>query len=119
MKTQGKNSEEPVRWRAVEESRLIWRCWEEDAQPGTDPLTVVYFQDSDDTHLMNDLGAAIIHALQPKALSLDELLDVLARDYLPVPELRDVIPETLVEQFIHRMVVSGMIFEEKPDAEAF
>lgn len=100
-----------VRWRAVEDSHLVWRQWEEDAHGDADPLWVAYFLDSDDTHLMNDLGAEIIHALQKQPLSLEELLDVLARDFLPSPELRSAVPRSLIERFIRRMILSGMIYE--------
>ena len=109
-------SSSPLRFRALPDSHLLWRSWEADQKsdsPTADSLMVVYCLDSDDTHLMNDLGAAIIHILQEKACTVDELLDALAADYLPSPELRDIVPRTIVEAFLHRMRLSGMIFEEK------
>ena len=48
-----------------------------------------------------------------KACTVDELLDTLAADYLPAPELRDVVPRSIVESFLQRMRISGMIFEEE------
>jgi len=104
----------PIRFRAIPDSRLLWRSWDSDQESGSldvNPLQVVYCLDSDDTHLMNDLGAAIIHILQEGACTVDELLDALAAEYLPVPELRDVIPRSVVEAFLHRMQMAGMIFE--------
>ena len=106
----------PLRFRALPDSHLLWRSWESDQKSDSsaaDPLQVVYCLDSDDTHLMNDLGAAIIHILQEKACTVDELLDTLAADYLPAPELRDIVPRPIVESFLHRMRLSGMIFEEE------
>ncbi len=117
----------PIRWRAVDDSRLVWRQWEEDEEMGADPLSVVYFLDSDDTHLMNDIGAEIIRQLQNKALSLDELMDALSDECseegsdehsegrsdesLSKSELRNVIPPVLIERFVRQMALSGLIYE--------
>ena len=105
-------SASPRRWRALDDSHLIWRRWEEGTPTDSEPLSVVYCLDSDDTHLMNDLGAAVIQCLQKEVLTLEELLDRLAADYLPSPELRSVIPSVLIERFLQSMTLSGMIFEE-------
>ncbi len=109
---------EPIRWRAMDESHFLWRSWKSESENVcAGPLSVLYCLDSDDTHLMNDFGVAIIRALQEKALSTSELQDKLARDFFPSPQLREIIPAALIERFIRRMVLSGIIFEEKPEKE--
>ncbi len=118
---------EPIRWRAVDDSHLAWRSWTEDeeecgagadgmecALPGDrEPLSVVYFLDSDDTHLMNQFGVEIIRALQEKPCSVEELVDTLVEKFLPSPDLRAAIPSALVERFVHQMKISGLVYEAK------
>lgn len=109
---------EPIRWRAMDESHFLWRIWESESDEAcSGPLSVLYCLDSDDTHLMNDFGVAIIRALQEKALSISELQDKLTEDFLPSPQLREIIPVALIERFIRQMVLSGIIFEEKTEKE--
>ncbi len=123
--------DEPIRWRAVEDSHLVWRSWSEDdeecgmgadgatdgvecALPGDrEPLSVVYFLDSDDTHLMNQFGVEIIRALQEKPCSVEELVDALVEKFLPSPDLRAAIPSAMVERFVQQMKMSGLVYQEK------
>ncbi|MDO4629595.1 MAG: hypothetical protein Q4C70_10460 [Planctomycetia bacterium] len=119
--------DEPIRWRAVDDSHLVWRSWSEDDEEcgmGTDgmecalpgdrePLSVVYFLDSDDTHLMNQFGVEIIRALQEKPCSVEELVDALVEKFLPSPDLRAAIPCAMVERFVHQMKISGLVYEAK------
>lgn len=127
-------NDEPIRWRAVDDSHLVWRSWTEDdkecgmgadgvmngtdgvecALPGDrEPLSVVYFLDSDDTHLMNQFGVEIIRALQEKPCSVEELVDTLVEKFLPSPDLRAAIPSVMVERFVHQMKISGLVYEAK------
>lgn len=106
----------PIRWRALPESQLVWRAWEDTRGQGElQTLSVVYCLPSDDTHLMNDLGEAIIHLLQEEPLSISELRERLASEYFPAPELIDLVPAHQIERFVHQMTLSGMIFEEKEE----
>lgn len=114
-----KYEHEPIRWRAMDESHFLWRTWKSENEDETlsGPLSVLYCLDSDDTHLMNNFGTAVIHALQEKPLSISELQDKLAKEFFPLPELQKIIPAALIERFIQQMVLSGIIFEERIEKE--
>ena len=87
---------EPPRWIAADDSHLIWRSWDEAGEE--EPLTLVYFRDSDDTHLLTPAGVEIVRCLQEKPRSLDELEEQLAAKQIQVSRKQ---LETFVNQLAH------------------
>ena len=80
---------ETQRWIAADDSHLIWRSWDEAGEE--EPLTLVYFRDSDDTHLLTPAGVEIVRCLQEKPRSLAAKQSQVSRKQL----------ETFVHQLAH------------------
>ncbi|MDO4575093.1 MAG: HPr-rel-A system PqqD family peptide chaperone [Planctomycetia bacterium] len=89
------------RWKMIAPDRLVWKCWNEHP---TDPLTLIYHRDSDDTHLLNAFGATILKLLEKQPLTQKELLAALA---IPFPDAA--IPEYDVEHFLATMTQAGIL----------
>lgn len=59
------------RWRTNPEWELVWHSWDDDE-------TVVFHSGSGDTHILNPIAAAALHALAANALSVEELAETIA-----------------------------------------
>jgi len=63
-------------YRAVPDTRLVWRHWAEDAErTEAEPLTLVYDLASDCTHLLNPLGVGILRMLQETPMTAAEVAE--------------------------------------------
>lgn len=91
---------EPPRWIAADDTHLIWRSWEESGEE--EPLTLVYFRDSDDTHLLTPTGVEIVRCLQEKPRSLDELMERLVAKQIEISRKQ-------LESFVNQLAHVGVL----------
>lgn len=98
------------RWRVRRSEKLLWRTWHEKDENG-DYLTLLYHTESDDTHLLNAVGAGILQILCETEGSEKEILQRLKKDgKLPLPEEGD------LERFLYRMMHAGILEETKQES---
>ncbi|MDO4584980.1 MAG: HPr-rel-A system PqqD family peptide chaperone [Planctomycetia bacterium] len=99
----------PRRWRVRHAEKLLWRTWHEKDENG-DYLTLLYHSESDDTHLLNAVGAGILQILLETEASEEEILHLLENCWkLPLPDSRD------VEHFLSRMTHTGILEETRQE----
>lgn len=99
----------PRHWQVREPKKLLWRTWHERDEAG-DYLTLLYHTESDDTHLLNAVGAEIIQILCEKEGTEEEILQRLSqRLEMSLPSERD------LELFLRRMTHAGVLEEVEGD----
>lgn len=97
------NFHSPRRWRVRQTEKLLWRSWHEEDENG-DYLTLLYHTESDDTHLLNAMGAEILRILCENEASEEEILRQLEERLGRVlPHGRD------LEHFLDRMRRTGVL----------
>ena len=105
-----KNLDTPLRRRALDDTHFLWRSWDSDVtEHDSDPLTVLFFKDSDDTLLLNSFCVRIIRILQEKPYTLRELESALSREFFgdettPLP-----VGISEIETFLKRMTLAGIL----------
>ena len=101
-------SDTKILWRAMDDSHLVWRHWEEDAErTEAEPLSVVYCVDSDETHLLNDLGVFILRALQERPHSAEELHEKLVQTFFS--GAKDGISLRTIDDFLRNFKTTGLV----------
>lgn len=83
---------QPTMWSSPTDGRFHWRQW--------DGEYVVYDAISGDTHRLNELGAAVLHASTDGPVSVEHLLGRVSRELsLPADESLRRALTTLLEEF--------------------
>ena len=108
MSTENPQEKEPI-YRAVPESRLIWRNWPEDAaRTEAEPLVLAYDTITDYTHLMNPLGAGIVMILQKTPMTVPQLMAKLIEAKLATD---DPAHTEEIRRFLNTLVWKGLLEE--------